>query len=72
MRHIFTVQDKDGSFREVGMTNRWVRIGISRIAAVRIARQHFRVWGKPIRVETWVDSEFYKPGSRPINVSVVR
>lgn len=68
MRHIFSVERDDGTFPEVGSCDtHFCRIGITRSYAVHhLARRVAQYHGKRVRVESWADSEFYRPGSKPL------
>lgn len=66
MKHIFAIAQDDGSFPSIGMTDRWLRSGLTPRQAIRLAKQTARNRNRPVRLETWLDNDFYKPESTSI------
>jgi len=64
-KHILTLQNKDGSYDEVGMNNRHIMTKISRAKAVDHAKQLYNKHGRKVRVQSWAGHDFYKSNSKP-------
>jgi hypothetical protein len=68
MKSILTLQHPDGTFPTIGGTDRFVHTGIN---AYSVAKAFARERGRPVMIESWADSTFYKPDAKPVSTVVM-